>query len=415
MKGASNRRVAVTGVGCISPNGLDAQSTFTSLLAGNSGIRRIEAFDASAFSSQIAGECWGFDAGAFVEKKKLKEGDRFIHLALAASSQAIASAGFEPNEEQRLRVATIIGVGLFGIGSTERAHATLLEKGPSKISPYFMPGMLANLAPGQVSMRFGFRGPNYALTSACASGAHAIADAARLIRTGEVDAAVAGGAEAAVTPLGVGGFTALRALSTRNEAPEEASRPFDRDRDGFVIGEGAGVLMLEEYESARKRGAPILCELIGSGASSDAHHLTQPSPDGNGAERAMRAALDSAGIDGSEVDYVNAHGTSTLYGDRQEALAIARVVRPGCLVSSTKSMTGHLLGAAGGVEAVLCAVAMNQGMVPPTRNLSNTDPELAALGLDFVPNLAREAPVRVAMSNSFGFGGTNATLLFARG
>jgi 3-oxoacyl-[acyl-carrier-protein] synthase II len=408
------RRVAVTGAGCISPVGLDAETTFSNLVESRSGIAAIRGFDASTFASRIAGECPEFDAGRYVEKRRLKEGDRFIHLALAASAQAVASAGFEPSERERIRVATIIGVGLFGIGLLERTHLTLLEKGPGKISPYFMPGMLANLAAGQVSMRFGFQGPSYTTTSACASGAHAIADAARLIRTGEVDAAIAGGAEAAVTPLGVGGFTALRALSTRNDAPEAASRPFDRDRDGFVIGEGAGVLMLEEFESARRRGAPILCEVLGTGSTCDAHHLTQPAPDGAGAERAMRLALESAGIDRSRVGYVNAHGTSTGYGDREEARAIARVVGEGCLVSSTKSMTGHLLGAAGGVEAVVCALALRDSIVPPTKNLDFLDPELADLGLDFVPHTARSQRIEVAMSNSFGFGGTNATLVFGR-
>jgi 3-oxoacyl-[acyl-carrier-protein] synthase II len=406
--------VAVTGVGCISPNGLDPETTWSSLLRAESGIRPISSFDASAFNSRIAGECVGFNAEAYVEKRKIKEGDRFIHLALAACAQAIQAAGFEPSEEQRPRVAPVLGGGLFGVGFVERASATLAEKGPSKLSPYFMPGMLANLAPGQVSMRFGFKGPNYTVTSACASGAHAIADAARLIRYGEVDAAIAGGAEAAVSPLGVGGFTALRALSTRNESPEAASRPFDSDRDGFVIGEGAGMLMLEEYESARRRGAPILCELLGSGSTSDAHHLTQPAPDGNGAERAMREALTNAGISGDRVDYVNAHGTSTLPGDRQEALAIARVVRAGCLVSSTKSMTGHLLGAAGGVEAVISVLALRDGAAPPTRNLDKLDPELAGLSLDFVPHEARRAKLEIALSNSFGFGGTNASLVFGR-
>lgn len=411
---SARRRVAVTGVGCISPLGLDAGTTFARLLDAQSGIAPIAAFDASAFASRIAGECQDFDAARYVEKKKLKEGDRFIHLALAASLEAVATAGFEPTEEQRLRVATIIGVGLFGIGLLERSHVTLLEKGPAKLSPYFMPGMLANLAPGQVAMRFGYQGPSYTTTSACASGAHAIADAARLIASGEVDAALAGGAEAAVTPLGVGGFTALRALSTRNDAPEACSRPFDADRDGFVIGEGAGILLLEEYDAARRRGAPILCELLGSGSSCDAYHLTQPAPDGNGAERAMRQALAHAGIDGSRIDYVNAHGTSTGYGDRQEALAIARVVNEGCLVSSTKSMMGHLLGAAGGVEAVVCALALRDGRIPPTKNLDHLDPELSGLLLDFVPHTARDRRIQVAMSNSFGFGGTNAALLFGR-
>lgn len=409
----SLRRVAVTGVGCVTPNGLDAKSSWSSLLRGESGIRPISHFDASDYASRIAGECLGFDASQHVEKRKLKEGDRFIHLALAASTEAVRAAGFEPTEQQRLRVGTILGVGLFGVGFVERASETIMSKGPSKLSPYFMPGMLANLAPGQVSMRFGFKGPNYALTSACASGAHAIADAARLIRSGEIDAAITGGTEAAVSPLGVGGFTALRALSTRNEAPAAASRPFDQDRDGFVISEGAGILVLEEWEAAKRRGAPILCELLGSGASSDAYHLTQPTPDGSGAERAMREALTNAGISADRVSYVNAHGTSTLYGDRQEAQAMSRVLPASCWISSTKSLMGHLLGAAGGVEAVVCALALREGVVPGTLNLEQVDREVAGLGLDLMPAGARERRFDVVLSNSFGFGGTNATLAFS--
>jgi 3-oxoacyl-[acyl-carrier-protein] synthase II len=407
------RRVVVTGVGCVSPNGLNAESTWQSLLEGQSGIGTISGFDAAAYSSKIAGECRGFDATAFIEKKKLREGDRFIHLALAASAMAIANAHFEPTPEIAERVATLIGVGLFGISLLESTHQVLLERGPTKISPYFMPAMLANLAPGQVSMRFGFKGPSYTHTSACASGAHAIADATRLIRLGEVDAAVAGGAEAAVTPLGVAGFTALRALSTRNDAPEAASRPFDADRDGFVIAEGAGILMLEEREMALKRGAPILAEVLGSGSTSDAYHLTKPAPDGDGARRAIECALRDARIDRSEVDYVNAHGTSTGFGDLQECRAIRNALGP-VWVSSTKSMTGHLLGAAGGLEAVICALALRDGRVPPTINLQRTDPEIAELGLDLVPHTARERALRVVVSNSFGFGGTNCSLVFGR-
>lgn len=405
------RRVVVTGVGCVSPNGLDAETTWHSLLQGQSGINRIAGFDAAAFSSQIAGECRGFDALQFVEKKKLKEGDRFIHLALAASSMAINAAQFEPTEEQRLRVATLIGVGLFGISLLENTHEVLKQKGPSKVSPYFMPGMLANLAPGQVSMRFGFKGPSYTHTSACASGSHAIADAIRLIRCGEVDAAVAGGAEAGVTPLGVAGFTALRALSTRNDTPAAASRPFDADRDGFVIAEGAGVLLLEEREAALARKAPILAEALGSGASSDAYHLTKPAPEGEGAQRAMLAALRDARVNTEQVDYVNAHGTSTGFGDLQEARAIRKALGTPW-VSSTKSMTGHLLGAAGGLEAVISCLALRDRRVPPTINLERVEPEIAELGLDLVPNMAREKALRVVLSNSFGFGGTNCALVF---
>ncbi len=407
------RRVVVTGVGAISPNGLTAEDTWQSLLAGQSGIAGIEAFDASAYASQIAGECRGFDPLQTIEKRKLREGDRFIHLALAASSAALAAAHFEPSEEQRLRVGTMIGVGLFGISLVESTLGTLNERGPGKVSPYFMPAMLANLAPGQVSMRFGFKGPSYTHTSACASGAHAIADATRLIQLGEIDAAVAGGAEAAVTPLGVAGFTALRALSTQNSEPERASRPFDEGRDGFVIAEGAGIVVLEEREAAVRRGAPILAEVLGSGSTSDAYHLTKPAPDGEGAQRAIRLALSNAKVNPEQVDYINAHGTSTGFGDLQECRAIhASVGKP--WVSSTKSMTGHLLGAAGGLEAVICSMALRDGKVPPTINLDVVDPEIAELGLDLVPHVARERELSVVVSNSFGFGGTNCALVLGR-
>lgn len=407
------RRVVITGVGCVSPLGLDVETTWRNLLDGKTGIGPIEGFDTADFSSRIAGQCRGFDPLAYVEKRRLKEGDRFIHLALAASAMAIASAGFQPTEEQRERVGTLIGVGLFGIGLVETTLTTLNHKGPGKVSPYFMPAMLANLAPGQVSMKYGFKGPSYTHTSACASGAHAIADATRLIRMGEIDAAVAGGAEAAVTPLGLAGFCALRALSTRNEEPARASRPFEAERDGFVIAEGAGVLLLEERESALLRGAPILAEVLGAGASSDAYHLTKPAPDGEGAARAMRLALKDARVAPEAVDYVNAHGTSTGFGDMQECRAIrAAIGRP--WVSSTKSMTGHLLGAAGGLEAVICALALRDGQVPPTINLDNVDPEIAELGLDLVPHAARERDLSVVLSNSFGFGGTNCALVIGK-
>ncbi len=407
------RRVVITGVGAVSPNGLDAESTWQSLLAGRSGVRPIEGFDASGHASRIAGECRGFDPLAYIEKKRLREGDRFIHFAIAATQQAIDMAGFEPTEAQREQVGTLIGVGMGGLDLLEKTHQTLLGKGPSRVSPYFMPGMLANLAPGQVSMRWGFKGPNYTHTSACASGAHAIADAVRLIRCGEIDAAVAGGTEAAVTPLGVAGFTAMRALSTRNDEPDAASRPFDVDRDGFVIAEGAGILILEEREAARRRGAPILAEVLGTGATADAYHLTKPAPDGDGARRAMVQALKMAELSGDQVDYVNAHGTSTPAGDRQECLAIRRALGTPW-VSSTKSMTGHLLGAAGGVEAVISVLALRDGRVPPTINLERIDPEIAQLGLDLVPQQARQREMRIVASNSFGFGGTNCCLVFGK-
>jgi 3-oxoacyl-[acyl-carrier-protein] synthase II len=401
----------ITGVGCVSPNGLDAESSWLSVCNAESGIGPISQFDATGYSSRIAGECRGFDALKFVEKKRLREGDRLIHLALAASSMAVSAAGFAPKEQQLERVATLIGVGLCGIASIEHTHRLLLERGPDRISPYFVPAMLSSLAPGQVSMRFGFKGPSYTHTSACASGAHAIADALRLIRAGEVDAALCGGAEAAVTPVSVGGFCALRALSRRNDEPIAASRPFDAKRDGFVIAEGVGMLMLEERESAIARGAPLIAELCGAGATSDAYHLTQPAPDGEGAGRAMELALKSARIDRERVDYVNAHGTSTAFGDLQECRAIRRVLGTP-LVSSTKSMTGHLLGAAGGLEAVFCALAIRDKRIPPTINLDEVDPQIAELGIDLVPKETREKNLQYVVSNSFGFGGTNCSLVF---
>lgn len=407
------RRVVVTGVGCVSPVGCDVESTWGNLLAGKSGIAPIDTFDASGHASRIAGLCRDFDPLTYIEKKRLREGDKFIHMAIAASQMAIDMAGFAPKDEELDRVGTLIGVGMGGLDLLEKNHIVLRERGAGKVSPYFMPAMLANLAPGQVSMRYNFRGPNYTHTSACASGAHAIADAARLIRAGELDAAVCGGAESAVTPLGVAGFTAMRALSTRNEEPEKASRPFDVDRDGFVIAEGVGLLLLEEYEAAKKRGAPILAEVLGSGATSDAYHLTKPAPEGDGARRAMVAALQNARIPGDAVDYVNAHGTSTPFGDSQECIAIRRAIGTPW-VSSTKSMTGHLLGAAGGLEAVISVLAIRDGRIPPTINLDNVDPDIASLGLDLIPHTAREKQVKVVVSNSFGFGGTNCALVFGK-
>lgn len=408
------RRVVITGVGAVSPNGLDAKSTFASLTAGESGIGPIRLFDASAMASQIAGECTGFDPETVVEKKRVREGARFIHLALAAAEEAVRAAGFEPDEAAKERVGTFIGVGFCGIEVFEQNHATYLEKGPRRISPYFIPATISNLAAGQVSMRFGFKGPSYCNTSACSSGGHAIGEAFEWIRRGGMDAAVAGGSEAAVTPMGIGGFAAMRALSKRNDAPEAASRPFDKGRDGFVMGEGAAVLVLEEREAAIARGATILAEIVGYGASSDAYHLTQPSPGGEGATRAMRAALEEAELAPSEVDYVNAHGTSTPTGDGQELMALRSVfgehVSSGLWVSSTKSMTGHLLGAAGALEAVVTTLAIDRGVVPPTINLD--DPDEEAAGFELVPHEARERKIRAAISNSFGFGGTNVTLAF---
>jgi 3-oxoacyl-[acyl-carrier-protein] synthase II len=408
------RRVVITGVGAVSPSGLDASSTFESLVAGKSGIAPITLFDASAMASQIAGECTGFDPETVIEKKRLREGGRFIHLALAAADEAMRASGFEPNEAQKERVGTFIGVGFCGIEVFEQNHTTYFEKGPRRISPYFIPATISNMAAGQVSMRFGFKGPSYCNTSACSSGGHAIGEAFEWIRRGGMDAAIAGGAEAAVTPMGIGGFAAMRALSKRNDAPEAASRPFDRGRDGFVMGEGAAVLVLEEREAAIRRGATILAEIVGYGASSDAYHLTQPAPGGEGAVRAMRAALEEAQVAPSEVDYVNAHGTSTPTGDGQELMALREVfgahATSGLWVSSTKSMTGHLLGAAGSLEAVVTAMAIQRRLVPPTANLDEPDDE--AQGFELVPHRAKERKIGVAISNSFGFGGTNVTLAF---
>jgi 3-oxoacyl-[acyl-carrier-protein] synthase II len=410
------RRVVITAVGAVSPCGADTESTWDAIVAGRSGIAPITRFDASEFPSKIAGECTGFDPEQYIERKRLREGDRFVHLAIGASQLAIEASGYEPTDEQKLRTGTFIGVGMCGLEVLEKTAKTLFERGPRKITPYFIPATIANLAPGQVSMRWGFKGPNYTTTSACSSGAHAIGEAFRWIQRGDMDAAVAGGAEAAITGLGVGGFTSMRALSTRNDEPKKASRPFDKGRNGFVIAEGAGVMMLEEREAALARGAPIVAEVLGYGATSDAYHLTQPAPDGEGAQRAMRLSLDDARVNGDQIGYVNAHATSTPSGDMQEVHALRSVFGPhangGLWVSSTKSMTGHLLGAAGGIEALFTALSVRDDVVPPTINLDEPDPQCA--GMDLVPNEARKRTLNYAMSNSFGFGGTNVALVFGK-
>jgi 3-oxoacyl-[acyl-carrier-protein] synthase II len=407
------RRVVITGVGAVSPCGTDVDTTWESISAGRSGIARIESFDPTEFASQIAGECSRFDPLQYVPKRRLRETSRFIQLAIAASEQAIRNAGFEPNDEQKERVGTFIGVGFCGLEVFEDTCKTLLEKGPRRVSPYFVPSVISNLAPGQVTLQWGFKGPSYTHTSACASGAHAIGDAFRWIQRGEIDAAVAGGAEAAVTPVGVAAFASMRALSRRNDQPELASRPFDMGRDGFVIAEGAGVLILEEREVAIARGANILAEIVGYGATSDAYHMVQPAPEAEGAQRAMKLALKDARINPEALDYVNAHGTSTPMGDEGELIAIKKVfgdhATQGLAVSSTKSMTGHLLGAAGGLEPVLCVLAIRDGLLPPTINLHDPDP--AGEGMNLVPNTAQERPIRALMNNSFGFGGTNCALV----
>jgi len=403
-------------MGAISPCGLDVQSSWDAITHGKSGIAAITHFDASDYAVRIAGEVKGFVPENYIEKKRVREADTFIHYAIAAADEAVKSSGFEPSEEQKEMVGTIIGVGLGGLPMLEAMGRTLVEKGPRKISPYFIPAVISNLAPGQLSMRFGFKGSSFTTTSACASGAHAIGEATRAMRLGELDACLVGGAEATVTGLGVAGFAQMRALSTRNDEPERASRPWDQARDGFVIAEGAAMLMLEEYESAKKRGAKILAEVMGYGTTADAYHMTSPAPQGEGAQRAMRMALKNAGLAPSDIGYVNAHATSTGIGDVNELLAAKHVfgdhARGSLAMSSTKSMTGHLLGAAGALESVFCIQAMLTGIVPPTLNLENPIPETE--GLNLVPFTAQERSIHAVMNNSFGFGGTNATVIFKR-
>jgi 3-oxoacyl-[acyl-carrier-protein] synthase II len=406
----------VTGVGAVSPCGLDSVSTWRAVTEGRSGIRRITAFDATDYPSKIAGECHGFEPERHIPKRDVRTMDRFIQIALAASDETMKSAGIAENSPIKERTGTLIGVGIGGLASIENTARVLAEKGPNRISPYFIPATISNLAPGQVSMRYGLKGPSFAHTSACSSGAHAIGEAFRGIVRGDMEACVAGGAEAAITPLGVAGFAAMRALSKRNDDPARASRPWDVDRDGFVIAEGAGLVFLEEREHAVQRGANILAEIVGYGASADAYHLTQPAPEGEGAQRAMRAALADARLDPTAIDYVNAHGTSTPTGDVLEIQALRSVfgshAAKGLWISSTKSMTGHLLGAAGGLEAVFSVLALRDGIAPGTINLDHPDP--AAEGLDLVPHESRRRPLRHVLSNSFGFGGTNAVLVFVK-
>lgn len=410
------RRVVVTGIGAVSPCGLDVTSTWDAISNGTTGIARITHFDTSDYAVQIAGEVKGFNPENFIEKKRLKEGDTFIHYAIAAADEAVKSSGFEPSDEQREKVGTIIGVGLGGLPMLEKMGRILETKGPRRISPYFIPAVISNLAPGQLSMRYGYKGSSFTTTSACASGAHALGEAARAIRLGELDACLTGGTEACITGLGIAGFSQMRALSTRNDNPGEASRPWDADRDGFVMGEGAGMVLLEEYELARKRGANILAEVVGYGTTADAHHMTSPAPEGEGAQRSMNMALRNAQLAPQDIGYVNAHATSTGVGDINEVLAMRAVFRShassGLAVSSSKSMTGHLLGAAGALESVLCLKALQTNIVPPTINLDRPIEE--SQGMNLVPHTAQEKPLRAVMNNSFGFGGTNATLIFAR-
>jgi len=408
------RRVVVTGVGLISPLGVGTQANWDALCAGRSGIGTITHFDAAQFAARIAGEVKGFDPLQFIDKKDVKKMDVFIQFAIAASQFAVEEARLTITPELAPRVGVFIASGIGGFATIEREHRALLEGGPRRISPFFIPAAIINLAAGQVSIRFGAKGPNSATCTACSASAHAIGDAAEIIRRGTADVMIAGGSESAITPMGVGGFAAMRALSTRNDEPERASRPFDRERDGFVMGEGSGVVILEELEHARRRGVPILAELVGYGMSADAFHITAPSEDGDGGVRVMRATLADAGIAPSQVDYINAHGTSTPYNDRLETLAIKKCFGDHAAkvaISSTKSMTGHLLGASGGLEAGITVLTLKHQVLPPTINLENPDPEC---DLDYVPYRSRQRAVTYALSNSFGFGGTNAALLFTR-
>jgi 3-oxoacyl-[acyl-carrier-protein] synthase II len=408
------RRVVVTGIGLVSPLGIGTAANWEALVAGRSGVRRITKFDASAFAAQIAGEVTGFDPLQFVDKKDVKKMDVFVQYAIAASDFAMEDAKLQISAADAPRVGVFIASGIGGFTSIEREHKALLDGGPRKISPFFIPSAIINLAAGQVSIRFGAKGPNSATCTACSASAHAIGDAWEIIRRDDADVMIAGGSEAAITPMGVGGFAAMRALSTRNDEPARASRPFDKDRDGFIIGEGAGVVILEELEHAKRRGAPIYAELVGYGMSADAFHITAPSEDGDGAVRVMAMAIRKAGVRPADVNYINAHGTSTPFNDKLETLAIKKCFGDHArklAVSSTKSMTGHLLGAAGGLEAGITALAVYHQLVPPTINLDSPDPEC---DLDYVPHKSRAMQVSYALSNSFGFGGTNGALLFKR-
>jgi len=409
-------RVVITGVGAITPCGLDLSTTWESLLAGRSGAGPITLFDSSEFAVRFACEVKNWEPTRWIPKKKIKELDRFIEFALGAAAMAVADAGLELRDEEREEAGCFLGVGLGGLSTLERVKEILMTKGPSRLSPYSIPAIIANLAAGQVSIAHGLRGPSYCVTSACASGAHSIGEAADWILRGRASVMVTGGTEATITPVGIGGFQAMFALSRRNDDPQRASRPFDRDRDGFVCGEGAGVLVLESLTRATQRGARIYAEVTGYGASSDAYHLTQPAPDGEGARRAMRMALREAKLAPDAIDYLNAHGTSTPVGDRHECEAILNVFGSHAsdkklILSSTKSMTGHLLGAAGAIETIFCSLAIAKGVVPPTINVENQDP---ACLVDVIANTPREKNVRHAMNNAFGFGGTNATLILSR-
>jgi len=408
------RRVVVTGLGMVSPLGIGVENTWQALIQGKSGVARITKFDPTGFDTQIAAEVKGFVPENFIDKREIKRMDIFIQYAMAASIMATEDSQLKITPQNADRVGVVVGAGLGGLTTIESFHKILMEKGPGRISPFFIPALIVNEAPGQISMRFGAKGPNSSVVTACATGNHNIGDAWRMIQRGDADAIISGGVEATITPLAVGGFNAMKALSTRNHEPEKASRPFDKDRDGFVIAEGCGIIILEELTHALNRRAKIYSEIIGYGLNGDAYHITAPSPDGEGAARCMAMALRSAGIQPEEVDYINAHGTSTYYNDIYETMAIKTVFQEHAkklAVSSTKSMTGHLLGGAGGVETIFTVLTIFQGVIPPTINYETPDPEC---DLDYVPNVARKTEVRIALSNSFGFGGTNAVLAFKK-
>jgi 3-oxoacyl-[acyl-carrier-protein] synthase II len=408
------RRVALTGIGAVTPIGTGKEAFWAALMEGRSGVRRITAFDPAPYDTQIAGEIPDFDPSAFMDRKEVRRNDRFVQLALAASRLALDDAGFAITPRNAERVGVIIGSGIGGARTWEEQHRVLLERGPDRVSAFFVPMLIVNMASGIVSIATGAKGPNQSVISACATSGHAIGDACRAIQYDEADAMICGGAEAALTPLSLAGFCTMKAMSTRNDAPERAVRPFDAERDGFVMGEGAGIVLLEEWTHAERRGAHVYAEIVGYGRSGDAFHITQPDPEGDGAARAMRAALRDAGLEPAAVGYINAHGTSTPYNDKLETLAIKRVWGAAASrvpVSSTKSMTSHLLGAAGGVETIACALAIEREMLPPTINYEVPDPEC---DLDYVPNAARPARIDFAMSNAFGFGGHNAILILKR-
>ncbi|QVL49385.1 MAG: beta-ketoacyl-ACP synthase II [Thiocapsa sp.] len=410
----SGRRVVVTGLGLVAPVGLDVKSSWDNILAGKSGIKPITHFDIEPFSTRFGGPIYGFEIGDYIAEKEAKKMDKFIHYGMAAGCQAIADAGLEIDDSNCRRIGVAIGSGIGGITGIENNYEAYRTKGPRRISPFFVPANIINMVAGNLSIKFGLKGPNYSIVSACSTATHNIGEAAIMIRHGYVDVMIAGGAEMATSPVGLGGFAAARALSTRNDAPEAASRPFDRDRDGFVLSDGAGVVVLEEYERAKARGAPIYAELVGVGMNSDAYHMTAPSENGEGACDCMLLALADAGLDKEQVHYINAHGTSTPAGDVAETMAIKRAFGQRAYeipISSTKSMTGHMLGAAGGAEAIFTILALRDQTAPPTINYETPDPDC---DLDYVPNTAREMRIDVALTNSFGFGGTNGTLAFRR-